>query len=53
MVGLALRHLIEQEGYQRNNFFISSKAGYVFEDLPQGVTSADVINSHCVHPKFI
>lgn len=29
VIGLALQHLIQKEGYKRNNFLISSKAGYV------------------------
>jgi aryl-alcohol dehydrogenase-like predicted oxidoreductase len=33
VVGLALQHLIKNEGYKRNNFLISSKAGYVRENL--------------------
>ena len=52
-IGLALQHLYEKEGFRRNNFMVGSKAGYVFEELPKGVTSADVINGHCVHPVFI
>lgn len=38
-LGLALRYLCEQEGYERSSFFLASKAGYVFENLPQGVAS--------------
>jgi hypothetical protein len=30
VIGLALRHLFEKEKYNRSNFFLSSKAGYVF-----------------------
>lgn len=52
-IGLALRYLCEQEGYNRSNFFLGSKAGYVFEDLPKGVTSSEVVNEHCVHPEFL
>ena len=53
IVRLALNHLLEKEEFSRDNFFICSKAGYVFEELPSGVTSQDVVNDHCVHPLFI
>ena len=53
VIGMSLRHLCGSEGIDRNSLFISSKVGYVFEELPKGVNSNDVINSHCVHPTFL
>lgn len=34
VVGSALRYLTQVKNYQRNQLMISSKAGYVREDLP-------------------
>ena len=50
---MALQHLINKQGYTRNNFLISSKAGYVRENMPSSIQQKDVINDHCVHPFYL
>ena len=53
MIGLALQHLIKNEGFKRSNFLISSKAGYMRDILSTGTTEKDYINDHSVHPLFL
>jgi aryl-alcohol dehydrogenase-like predicted oxidoreductase len=53
VAGHALSYLVGELGYSRNNFLLSSKAGYVRENLPSTVASTEVINDHCVHPHFL
>jgi aryl-alcohol dehydrogenase-like predicted oxidoreductase len=53
VAGQALNYLINKLGYHRNNFFLSSKAGYVRENLSPSINSSEVVNDHCVHPIFL
>ena len=39
IIRLALNHLLEKEQIGRDQLFVGSKGGYVFEELPSGVTS--------------
>ena len=50
---MALKYLLKHEDYARNNFFISSKAGYVQEHMPSAIQKQDVVNDHCVNPFYL
>ncbi len=52
MVGNALEYLFQNHQFTRQEFLISSKAGYVREKLPS-LDSSDIINDHCAHPLFL
>lgn len=52
VVGAALRYLINEKKYARNQFLIQSKAGFVREGLPKNLAS-EIINDHCVHPAYL
>ena len=52
VLGAAIRYLIAEKKYNRNMFFIQSKAGFVREDLPSSL-KGEIINDHCVHPTFL
>lgn len=68
-VGRALKALIEEEGYKREELFVSSKIGYVPEDADKGVPGKAIIGElkgkklitdedvpggiHCMHPAFL
>lgn len=52
VVSLALRYLINNKKYNRNELMIASKAGYVREDLPVHIAE-EVVNEHCVHPLYL
>lgn len=53
IAGRALRHLVNDLGYSRRNFFLSSKAGYVRNNLPATVKPEEVVNENCISPQFL
>ena len=49
VVGCALKYLIEEKGFQRNEFFISSKGGFLDEDADKDVHLPQTIQNILEH----
>jgi aryl-alcohol dehydrogenase-like predicted oxidoreductase len=69
VINAALNYLINEESYERDEFLISTKCGYVPHDIDSNLQEADfikilttegivppeeIVNEvHCVHPSFL
>lgn len=53
VAGRTLSHLVNDLGYSRNHFFLSSKVGYVRSNLPTTVKPEEVVNENCISPAFL
>jgi aryl-alcohol dehydrogenase-like predicted oxidoreductase len=50
VVGCALEYLTQVKGYSRNEFFISSKGGFIEEDADNEIHLSDSIRNVLEHP---
>lgn len=69
VINAALKYLIKEKGYSREEFFIGTKLGYLSDDMDLNIkgdeivkemisekllTDEDVVeNTHCVHPNYL
>jgi aryl-alcohol dehydrogenase-like predicted oxidoreductase len=52
VISSALKYLIKEKNYERSQIMIASKAGFIRKSEEIG-GEFEVINDHCVDPKFL